>query len=535
MSKKKSTASGSPDYLQTVDLPEPQGWLGLAILAGKVWMKFIGLLGEWGRRPAILLAGLFLLVGLGFAMRFSTPSPDKSPTSVESPSTQIEDQAEDQSEDQTPASFALSPVEQLSSLPPPGPSITRQTLNVKRGQTLDVLLQQANVTAQDRVAAIKALTPVFNPKRLKPGQELTVALSEDASLYSLRIEVDTASEAWVHRTDDGIFSAQTIDLPREIVEKYAKGEITTSLYVDAVKAGVPPSIIQQSIRIFSFDVDFQRDIRRNDRFEFFYRAGLDQAGNMIDRGPIMIASLTLSGKTLTYYRFDPENPSASDQAGGFAEYFNAIGKTARKGLLRTPVDGARLSSGYGQRKHPILGYTKMHKGVDFAAPTGTPIYAAGNGIVDFAGRKGSYGKYIRIRHGNGYATAYAHLHRISVRTGARVVQYQTIGQVGSTGRSTGPHLHYEILYNGKQVNPVKVKMPTGRILKDQNLVNFENYRERLQQRMAAAVDESQTAGPIQMDEIKVDEVKIDEPKSISDDNAVMLEGLPPKPPSRVSR
>ena len=531
MSKKKSTASGSPDYLQTVDLPEPQGWLGLAILAGKVWMKFIGLLGEWGRRPAILLAGLFLLVGLGFAMRFSTPSPDESPVITESAPVQ----SDDQSQNQAPESFALSPVEQLSSLPPPGPSITRQTLNVKRGQTLDVLLKQANVTAQDRVAAIKALTPVFNPKRLKPGQELTVALANDSALYSLRIEVDTASEAWVHRTDDGIFSAQTIDLPREIVEKYAQGEITTSLYVDAVKAGVPPSIIQQSIRIFSFDVDFQRDIRRNDRFEFFYRAGLDQAGNMIDRGPIMIASLTLSGKTLTYYRFDPENPSASDQAGGFAEYFNAIGKTARKGLLRTPVDGARLSSGYGQRKHPILGYTRMHKGVDFAAPTGTPIYAAGNGIVDFAGRKGSYGKYIRIRHGNGYATAYAHLHRISVRTGARVVQYQTIGQVGSTGRSTGPHLHYEILYNGKQVNPVKVKMPTGRILKDQNLVNFENYRERLQQRMAAAVDESQTAGPIQMDEIKVDEVKIDEPQSASEDTAVMLEGLPPKPPSRVSR
>ena len=531
MSKKKSTASGSPDYLQTVDLPEPQGWLGLAILAGKVWMKFIGLLGEWGRRPAILLAGLFLLVGLGFAMRFSTPSPDESPVITESAPVQ----SDDQSQNQAPESFALSPVEQLSSLPPPGPSITRQTLNVKRGQTLDVLLKQANVTAQDRVAAIKALTPVFNPKRLKPGQELTVALANDSALYSLRIEVDTASEAWVHRTDDGIFSAQTIDLPREIVEKYAQGEITTSLYVDAVKAGVPPSIIQQSIRIFSFDVDFQRDIRRNDRFEFFYRAGLDQAGNMIDRGPIMIASLTLSGKTLTYYRFDPENPSASDQAGGFAEYFNAIGKTARKGLLRTPVDGARLSSGYGQRKHPILGYTKMHKGVDFAAPTGTPIYAAGNGIVDFAGRKGSYGKYIRIRHGNGYATAYAHLHRISVRTGARVVQYQTIGQVGSTGRSTGPHLHYEILYNGKQVNPVKVKMPTGRILKDQNLVNFESYRDQLRKKQMVAARESQTAGPIKMDEIKAEEAKIDEPQSISDDSAVMLEGLPPKPPSRVSR
>ncbi len=229
------------------------------------------------------------------------------------------------------------------------------------------------------------------------------------------------------------------------------------------------------MRAFSYDVDFQREIQPGDKFDLVYEAFYDNEGRMAKTGNILVASLSLSGTPLSLYSFTPSS--------GFTDFFDEKGQAVRKALLRTPVDGARLSSGFGVRKHPILGYNKMHKGLDFAAPSGTPIYAAGDGVIERIGRNGGYGKYIRIRHHSGYKTAYAHMkgYGKGVKKGKRVKQGQIIGYVGTTGRSTGPHLHYEVLVNNKQVNPRKIKLPAGEKLKKQDLKNFQAHRADMDQ------------------------------------------------------
>ena len=240
----------------------------------------------------------------------------------------------------------------------------------------------------------------------------------------------------------------------------------------AQDAGLPIPLIMELIRVYSWDVDFQREIQRGDQFEVLYDRYVDgeapRSANAVKVGNILYASLTLSGKELRLFRHR--------MADGRVDYFDPKGASVRKALLRTPIDGARLSSRYGKRRHPVLGYTKMHRGVDFAAPRGTPIMAAGNGVVEVAGRNGAYGKYVRIRHNGRYKTAYGHLTRYGrgVRKGKRVTQGQIIGYVGSTGRSTGPHLHYEVLAGKHRVNPLSIKLPTGTKLKGKQLVAFKS-------------------------------------------------------------
>ena len=229
-------------------------------------------------------------------------------------------------------------------------------------------------------------------------------------------------------------------------------------------------MLVELIRAYSWDVDFQRDIRSGDTFQVMYERVYDEHGNHVHSGNIRFAQLTLSGKRHPIYRYRSKD--------GDDDYFDERGQSARKALMRTPIDGARLSSGFGRRRHPILGYNKMHRGVDFAAPRGTSIYAAGNGTIIKAGRNGAYGIYIRIRHNNRYSTAYGHMKGLarSARRGKRVTQGQIIGYVGTTGRSTGPHLHYEILSNGRRTNPMKIKMPSGRKLKGGALAAFQAAR-----------------------------------------------------------
>ncbi|MFN4166061.1 MAG: M23 family metallopeptidase, partial [Ferrovibrio sp.] len=211
-----------------------------------------------------------------------------------------------------------------------------------------------------------------------------------------------------------------------------------------------------------------------DRFELFFDRHYDDQGKTVKTGRIVGASMTLSGRELRYYLYQPSD-------GGEADYFTPTGSSVRKALLRTPIDGARLTSGFGMRRHPILGFSLMHKGVDFGAATGTPIQAAGDGVVELAGWNGAYGQYVRIKHGNGYATAYAHMSRIGVKNGQRVRQGQIIGAVGTTGRSTGPHLHYEVMVNGKQVNPAGVRFPSGRKLEGREYERFRKHVEGLDQ------------------------------------------------------
>ncbi|MGB0684535.1 MAG: peptidoglycan DD-metalloendopeptidase family protein [Magnetovibrionaceae bacterium] len=368
----------------------------------------------------------------------------------------------------------------------------QEVVRLRSGDTLSALLKRAGVSSEEAYQAIQALREVFDPRDLRAGQSFTLTFQEDPllgrnrraaekaaeSLVALQMKPDLRHEIHVVRLGDGFAAEkQKRALVREVIR--AEAEITSSLYVDGDRAGVPPAILVEFIRLYSWDVDFQRSIRKGDRFEVLYERLVDEKGRIVESGNILYAGLTLSGEELSLYRFEGGKAKA-------AEYFDARGKGARKGLMRTPINGARLSSGYGKRRHPILGYNKMHRGVDFAAPTGTPIFAAGDGVIEVAGRKGGYGNYVRIRHTNGYATAYAHMHRFGkgIRAGKHVKQGRIIGTVGTTGRSTGPHLHYEILVNGKHVNPMRVRMPAGRTLKGKELAKFQAARDAIRSQWA---------------------------------------------------
>jgi murein DD-endopeptidase MepM/ murein hydrolase activator NlpD len=249
--------------------------------------------------------------------------------------------------------------------------------------------------------------------------------------------------------------------------------IQSSLFEAGLEAGASQKALAELIRIFSFDVDFQRDIRKNDRFQMYYELYYTEDGRLARTGDIIYASMTLSGSQYSLYRFE--------DADGEVDYYNEKGQGVRKALLRTPINGARLSSGFGMRRHPVLGYSKMHKGVDFAAPPGTPIYAAGDGIVEKAGPFSSYGNYVRIRHNSEFKTAYAHMQGFAkgIKAGTRVKQGQVIGYVGTTGRSTGPHLHYEMLRADAQVNPLQVRFPSGKTLEGKELALFKQEREQI--------------------------------------------------------
>ena len=261
------------------------------------------------------------------------------------------------------------------------------------------------------------------------------------------------------------------DILKEIV-------INESLYKSAINADVPPSIIMQFVNLYGFDVDFQREIRNGNIIKIYYEVFLDNKLNIRKAGNIKFASLALSKNTYELYKYTTNDNNKS-------EYFDAAGKSAVKALMKTPINGASLSSGYGMRKHPILGYDRLHQGVDFAAPTGTPIMAAGTGFIEKIGMNGGAGNYIKIKHINGYKTAYGHMNKFAagLKKGSKVTQGQTIGFVGSTGMSTGPHLHYEVIFNNKKINPMKMKLPSGRKLKGKILDDFIKYASDLNKEM----------------------------------------------------
>jgi murein DD-endopeptidase MepM/ murein hydrolase activator NlpD len=374
---------------------------------------------------------------------------------------------------------ADSPAAQATKVAALSPATIGRTLQVRKGDTLMKLLIDAGIARPEAHEAIAALTQVYSPRELRPGQSIELVLSapgESAGprLAALSLQPDLERDIRVERRRaDDRFSATAIDRPLSRELTAVAGVIESSLFLAGKRVEVPVGALAELIRIFSFDVDFQREIQAGDRFALIYESYYDRWGRLAKTGRLLYAKLVMSGKPLEVYRFTP--------ASGVTDYFASTGKSVRKALLRTPIDGARLSSGFGMRRHPIQGYSKMHRGADFAAPRGTPIYAAGAGVVERAGRVGAYGNYVRIKHNGTYKTAYAHMHRIAkgLRPGTRVSQGQVIGQVGSTGRSTGPHLHYEVLRGGKQVNPVKIKLPSGEQLKGNDLVHFALARADL--------------------------------------------------------
>lgn len=346
-------------------------------------------------------------------------------------------------------------------------------LSVGSGKTIAGVLQDAGVSSSDAFYAVEALGEHFDPRRVRPGQKLDVHFKEldDGSMGfdKLSMKLSPVKEILVAKKSDDEFTAelQEKELERKVYGGAAK--IETSLYGSAARADIPAQIIAEMIRIYSWNVDFQRDVRRGDKVEVLYEAFETADGDFAKYGKILFANLNTGGREKPIYRFEMDN--------GRVDYFEPDGTSVRKTLMKTPVDGARISSGFGMRRHPILGYNKMHKGMDFAAPTGTPIYAAGDGVIEVAGRKGAYGNYMRIRHNSKLKTAYAHMSKFKkgMRVGKSVKQGDVIAYVGSTGRSTGPHLHYEVLVNGVQVNPRSVDLPTGETLTGQQLNRFKSF------------------------------------------------------------
>ncbi|MSO91767.1 MAG: M23 family peptidase [Rhodospirillales bacterium] len=361
----------------------------------------------------------------------------------------------------------------------------RRTLKARSGDTLARILSRAGVAEDDSKRAVHALRGIYDPRRVRSGQQFTLVFAGDdprqGTLESLVFDADFAREVKVTRHASG-FTATVAQRPVQRVLVKASGRIDQSFYQAGEKARVPAAILHEMMKAYAWDVDFQREIQPGDGFDVVYEQYRDDRGESVRNGRIAYMVLRLGGVRHTLYRHTTKD--------GYTDYFDSNGKTARKGLLRTPIDGARLASGYGNRMHPILGYTTMHRGVDFASPAGTPIYAAGDGIVDLAGDNGAYGLYVRLRHEAQYATAYGHLSRIAtgIRKGRRVRQGDIIGYVGSTGRSTGPHLHYEVLMNGNQTNPMTVKMPPGRILAGPELKRFEGIKANLHQQVADLAD-----------------------------------------------
>jgi murein DD-endopeptidase MepM/ murein hydrolase activator NlpD len=378
---------------------------------------------------------------------------------------------------------ALSPDSEKTVIPETTPSTIRKREIVKKGSNLMETLLRAGASRPDAYQAIVALEEVFDPRMLRAEQAVDIVLDTktDNKLVSVVIPLTVERAVAAQRDAEDAFVSHEIETPLTTEVVGAAGVIEDSLFQAMSGAGLPDRVTMELIRIYGWDVDFQRDIQRRDQFSIMYETLVDPEGNVARIGNVLMASLNLSGTELRLYRHE--------LADGSIDYFNEKGESVRKSLLRTPVDGARLSSRYGSRRHPILGYTRMHRGVDFAAPKGTPIMAAGDGVIEFAGTNGTYGRYIRIRHNSSFKTAYAHLNgfRKGIRVGARVQQGQTIGYIGTTGRSTGPHLHYEVLRGGAQVNPLSLKLPTGQTLTGKDLDLFQAARSRLEEKFAALV------------------------------------------------
>jgi murein DD-endopeptidase MepM/ murein hydrolase activator NlpD len=361
----------------------------------------------------------------------------------------------------------------LEELRPLGPDI--RTIAVERGDTLSGILVEQGIEDAEARSAVAALSSVYEPSSIRPGQNVTLTFAPEGSpLVSIALKPSAERDLLVTRAEDGSFAVDDNVKTLTAVETRASGVIDGSLYASAKAAGVPEAVVVSLIQIYSYDVDFQREVKAGDLFDILYTHYLDESGAPVRGGDIQYAELTLGHTKKALYRFTT--------ADNETDYYTAKGWSGKRQLMRTPIDGARLSSGFGLRRHPILGYTKMHKGVDFAAPTGTPVMASGNGTVEKAEWFGGYGRYVRVKHANGYATAYAHLSRFArgIRPGAKVRQGQVIAYVGTSGRSTGPHLHYEVMAKARQINPMGVKLPTGRELAGKDLLAFQANIGRVQ-------------------------------------------------------
>jgi murein DD-endopeptidase MepM/ murein hydrolase activator NlpD len=368
---------------------------------------------------------------------------------------------------------------------------------VKKGDSIASILRDQGATPDEARAVALTLGARGRDGGLKEGQKVRILMAPSglgpaARLQPYRVIVanDTTVEAVAALSDVGKYVAVDVQSMNTVAEA-ATGKddddddeddgsgvrLYQSIYETALRNKVPAAVIEDMVRIYSYDVDFQRKVQPGDSFDVFF-AGDDEGTPTTEKTEVQFASLTVGGETKKYYRFQTPDDSVVD-------FYDETGKSAKKFLVRKPVNNAIMRSGFGGRRHPILGYTKMHTGVDWATPYGTPIFASGNGVVEKVGWEGGYGKYVRLKHNNGYETAYGHMSAFAkgMEPGKRVRQGQVIGFVGSTGMSTGAHVHYEILVNGRFVDPMRVKLPRGRSLEGAVMASFEKERDRLDTQM----------------------------------------------------
>ena len=349
---------------------------------------------------------------------------------------------------------------------------------VKNNDTVESILKTFGV----KQGEINFIVEKIKKKQLStiiPNQKMKFVLKrsidkKDMEILKIHYPISKTTYVNIDKRQDGLEVTKNVTelFKRDVV---VNGRILNNLYSSAVKSGMEPNIIIEFARIFGFEVDFQRDIRKGDEFEVMYERYLDDRNKKVKTGKILYAYLNVNNQEIRLYRFGKKNDY---------DFYDEKGRSIRKALMKTPINGARLSSPFGNRKHPILGFTKHHNGTDFAAPTGTPIMASGNGTVITAGWCGNGGKCVRIRHNSSYTTGYGHMSKIATRTGRRVRQGQIIGYVGNTGMSTGPHLHYTVKYNGKFINSQKLKLPSGKVLNGEQRKLFEIERIKLDVKVA---------------------------------------------------
>ncbi|WP_296815580.1 peptidoglycan DD-metalloendopeptidase family protein [Brevundimonas sp.] len=363
-------------------------------------------------------------------------------------------------------------------------------VEVRSGETLEQAVQRTGVDANEARAVVRSLADGFDVVNIRAGLRFETAVARprsgggSARLIGLTLRTGPATQLTVTRNFDGALRVR--ELAEQVTQEttVASGEIHGSLHQSAVALGADSSVVARVVQLFAHRLDFSRDIRAGDPFTMVFERTVTESGVTVDTGELLYAEL----KGVRFYRYQPAGASQ-------AQYFDEEGKNIRGFLLQTPIDGARISSNYGMRRHPIAGYRRMHQGIDFAAGYGTPVVAAADGVVVEARRWGGYGNWVRIRHSDGWETGYAHLSRYGsgIRAGQRVQQGQIIAYVGSTGASTGPHLHYELWRHGQRVNPRGARVPQGTILTGRELAAFQAQRARID----AMIAERQGGGAVQ--------------------------------------
>ena len=344
---------------------------------------------------------------------------------------------------------------------------------ITNGETFDNILDLYFIKDEEIQEIKKQLSNKINLNKLNTNHKIKFTLDQSNNIIKdFTFQISNKEKIYLRRNLNNKFNQKILVTKLKKNTIYKENSIMQSLYKSASDQKIPPNIIIEFARIYGFQVDFQRDIRKKDRFQIMYEVFVDENQRLIETGNILFANLILSGEDNSLFYYDEENN---------AGHYDKNGKSIQKALMKTPINGARLSSPFGMRKHPIDGFNKMHKGTDFAAPTGTPIMASGSGVIKKAGWCGGGGNCVVIKHNSTYQTIYAHMSKFAngIRGGVRVKQGQTIGYVGSTGKSTGPHLHYEVLINGKRVNSQTLKLPSGKILKGEDRKSFETKKIKL--------------------------------------------------------